>query len=93
MAYFVVNRDKSEWVFEMRPKKDVAQGVWYVEEGIHFVELPEGSIKRLTGRSLTFEDEIVFYFFRSLPKIEECFNFKELFTMIIDKIYGVVSCR
>ncbi len=93
MAYFVVNRDNSEWVYEMRPKKDVIKGVWYAEEGIHFVELPEGSIKRLIGRSLTFEDEIVFYFFRNLPKIEKCFSFKELFTMIIDKIYGMVSCR
>jgi hypothetical protein len=89
MAYFVVDKfgDGTEWAFEMRPVR-MANGRCTAEPHTNFVELPKGSIKRLTGQDLTFEDEAIFYWI-SLPTIEHCFSFKELFVMFLKKIFKI----
>lgn len=56
MAWLVLDdRDNSEWVFEYKPER--ASDFWY-DTG-DCVELPKGSIKKLIGRDLTWDDDPV----------------------------------
>lgn len=56
MAWLVVDeRDNSEWIYEYKPER--ASSFWY-DIG-ECVKLPKGSIKKLIGRELTWNDEPV----------------------------------
>ena len=58
MAYLCVNPDGEELIFSDLPKR----GKWYWEYNWSndvCVELPHGSIAKLIGRELTWEDEPV----------------------------------
>lgn len=57
MAYVAVDKDGSEWVREKYPVRDIDDEFW-LSDG-DSVELPKGSIKKLIGRTLTWEDEPV----------------------------------
>lgn len=58
MAWVVKDgRDNSEWIFEHKPERSVENGFWW--DASDCVELPQGSIKKLIGRDLTWEDEPV----------------------------------
>lgn len=57
MAYVVVDKEKREWIFNAFPEKLIEFGYWTSDED--FIELPKGSIKKLIGRTLTWEDEPV----------------------------------
>jgi len=66
MAYLAVDSDtgysQSEYIFDRLPYR--GSRYWHVpddSDGGNKVELPRGSIKRLIGRELTWEDE-PFYF-------------------------------
>lgn len=50
-------RDNSEWIFEYEPKRLVTIGIWWDHR--ECIELPQGSIKKLIGRDLTWEDDPV----------------------------------
>ena len=56
MSFVAVDKDGSEWVFEINPtrRKDVE---WY--SNLWFIELPQGSIDKLIGRRMTWDDEPV----------------------------------
>lgn len=61
MAYLAVDKDGSELIFMNEPERDRRTGWWYdsdedteCEGGIG---LPKGSIKKLTGKTLTWNDE------------------------------------
>ena len=61
MAWLAVSRDGSEWVFMFEPERVDGIDNWYdvgscCEDG---VELPKGSIEKLTGKTLTWDDEPV----------------------------------
>jgi len=57
MAYVAVDEDKMEHIFEYPPfrKKDY----WYFNGMDGVIELPKGSIEKLIGKKLTWEDEPV----------------------------------
>lgn len=55
MAYLAVDKDGDEWVYEEYPERHYS--VW--DSYTHRVELPKGSIAKLIGRELTWEDEPV----------------------------------
>lgn len=56
MAWLVKDgRDNTEWIFEYKPER--ASDFWY-DTG-DCVELPKGSIKKLIGRDLTWDDDPV----------------------------------
>ena len=58
MAWVAVDENKSEWIFEEEPTQE--NGIWMKESWENeCVRLPKGSIKKLIGRELTWEDKPV----------------------------------
>ena len=59
MAFVCVDKDGQEVIFSKRPIR--FRSVWTTEIGgaLDYVELPLGSIAKLIGRGLTWEDEPV----------------------------------
>lgn len=55
MAWLAVDKDGSEWITTDKPYR--FDDVWY--EDYEQVKLSKGSIQKLIGRSLTWEDEPV----------------------------------
>ncbi len=53
--YLAVHRDGEELVFEQTPFRDEKTYSW--EDGGIFLILPKGTIKKLIGKELTWEDE------------------------------------
>ena len=58
MAWLAVdNKTYTECVFQCKPER--ASNFWYDAAGGSCIELPKGSIKKLIGRYLTWEDDPV----------------------------------
>ena len=57
MAWVAVNKNGEEVIFEFEPERK--QDLFWVEYIGDFLYLPKGSIKKLIGRDLTWEDEPV----------------------------------
>ena len=58
MAWLVKDgRDNTEWVFEFEPERAKTSDFWHSLG--ECVELPKGTIKKLIGRELTWEDDPV----------------------------------
>lgn len=62
ITYFAVDSDGTEVCFNEKPvRKHDHLDIWYVPEDIYNdtnnVCLPKGTIKKLTGKQLTWEDE------------------------------------
>ncbi len=53
MAWVAVDESDAEYIYESKPHRE--EDAWF--EHSDFVELPKGSIKKLIGRELTWEDE------------------------------------
>lgn len=53
MAWLAVDGNGEEYVYESKPKR---YGAFFVPYGEH-IKLPEGSIEKLIGRKLTWDDE------------------------------------
>lgn len=64
MAWISVDRDGRERIYMQKPKR-FAHCVWappydvYANRFYDFIELPKGSIKKLIGRELSWEDDCV----------------------------------
>ncbi len=64
MAWLVVERDKSEWIFKKKPFRNGNDDYSYWGNidscyNRNYMELPKGSIKKLIGKELTWNDEPV----------------------------------
>ena len=57
MAWVCCDEDKNEFILELKPTPN--NGEWLRIPGTHYVSLPHGSIKKLIGRELKWEDEPV----------------------------------
>lgn len=61
MAYLCVDKDGTELIFKEKPYSDNYGSFWscsyYVTRDNFAIELPHGSIAKLIGRELTWEDE------------------------------------
>ena len=58
MAWLVVDKDSSEWIFDVKPQRKHYE--WDIRQVYNmYVELSQSSIKKLIGRELTWEDEPV----------------------------------
>ena len=55
MAFVAVDKNGEEWVYEQNPAK--CEIYWYSFDDK--VELPSGTIKKLIGRDLSWDDEPV----------------------------------
>lgn len=59
MAYLAVDKDGKEQVFQQKPYWNTKYESWFRESRSENerVVLPKGSIQKLIGRTLTYEDE------------------------------------
>lgn len=57
MAWLAVDKNGWEFIYRDKPCRQF-NTYWYAGED-HFVELPEGSIKKLIGKELSWGDEPV----------------------------------
>lgn len=55
MAWLAVDKNGSEFIYDEFPKRD--EEVW--DTKFSYIPLPQGSIKKLIGRDLIWEDEPV----------------------------------
>ena len=61
MVYLAVDRDGTESIFDSEPQRG-NDGYWQcIDWAGTFIELPKGTIKKLTGKDLTFEMGYVSY--------------------------------
>lgn len=63
MAYLAVDKKGVEMLFTDEPRPDRETGQWRLGAGIrsNFVILPAGTISKLIGRNLTWEDRPVVF--------------------------------
>lgn len=59
MAWLAVDKDGTECIFNAMPVFDESDGAFKVSLFYAKIKLPSGSIKKLIGRELTWEDEPV----------------------------------
>lgn len=65
MAWVAVDKDNTEWLYKNKPLRkstmfySISQGEWGEEIEENGIELPKGSIIKLIGRDLRWEDEPV----------------------------------
>ncbi len=63
MAWVCVNKDGSERIFALKPHRGIYNSYWFdVSEGSfqdESIDIPKGSIKKLIGRELNWDDEPV----------------------------------
>ena len=60
MAYVAIDQNGSEIVYECKPIRTEITHEWELEDYDHdYVRLPKGSIEKLIGHKLTWEDEPV----------------------------------
>lgn len=59
MAWLAVDEDGKEIVYSCKPEKSEEFGKHLIYFGNHYVVLPQGSIKKLIRRELTWDDEPV----------------------------------
>ncbi len=57
MAYLCVDGSGYEWIFEFRPIRKMFGLKWSGGECNNFNLLPKGSIAKLIGKELTWDDE------------------------------------
>ncbi len=57
MAYLAVDRDGAEYIYYNKPFKECDE--YWCDNIPWDIQLPEGSIKKLIGRELTWDDEPV----------------------------------
>lgn len=56
MAWVAVDgRDGTEWIYKYKPEREGESGYWW--HGGECIGLPQGSIKKLIGRDLTWEED------------------------------------
>ena len=62
MAWVATDKDRGEFIFNDRPLRREAMGEWWADSESatgDMVLLPDGTIEKLIGRQLTWEDEPV----------------------------------
>ena len=61
MAFVAKDKNGLEYIFSVRPKRDESRREWVTSDPYlnDVIQLPEGSIAKLIGRELTWEDEPV----------------------------------
>lgn len=59
MAWLAVDEDGKEKIYSCKPEKSEEFGTYLVYLDNHYVVLPQGSIKKLIRRKLTWDDEPV----------------------------------
>lgn len=58
MAFVATDKNGDEYVFSIKPERFSNTGIWYISD-FDLCKLPSGTIKKLIGRDLSFDDEPV----------------------------------
>lgn len=58
MSYVTVGKNRDEYICEEKPQRQSTKDICWYGFGV-FVDIPKGSIKKLIGHELTWEDEPV----------------------------------
>lgn len=58
MAFVAKDKNGEEWVYDVKPERYSDNNIWYAANS-NFCDLPSGTIKKLIGRDLTFDDDPV----------------------------------
>lgn len=72
MTWVAVNKDGTEWIFDIVPPiKDKKQGKWVINEDFNCLHpsciyIPKGSIKKLIGKNITWSHQPVELVFEEL---------------------------
>lgn len=59
MAWLAVDKDGTEAIYSHKPARFDSQGQWARMVNTHRIELPSGSIEKLIGRRLKWENKAV----------------------------------
>lgn len=60
MAWLAVDKDGTECLFTIKPQKNIKDMMWCIKApDAAAVELPEGTIKQLINKNITWENEPV----------------------------------
>ena len=60
MVWLAVDKDRSEWIFNKKLIRSSCDYFWIkTDSEWDMIRLPVGSIEKLIGRKLTWEDELV----------------------------------
>lgn len=59
MAWLAVDKDGAEWIFETKPIRNVNVFYLFGDDSENLLELPNGTIEKIIGRKITWEDEPV----------------------------------
>jgi len=60
MAWVAVDQDGDEYIYSKEPRRRTNRTYWIVEgNGANMIQLPSGTIEKLTGRTITWDDEPV----------------------------------
>lgn len=59
MAFVATDKDGAEWIYTNKPFREYDELWVQSDEASDCFELPKGSIRKLIGRELTWEDEPV----------------------------------
>lgn len=59
MAFVATDKDGSEWIYKEKPFRENDKRWFPSDEAHDCFDLPKGSIRKLIGRELTFEDKPV----------------------------------
>lgn len=61
MAYVAVDPNGEEWIYEDEPIRYIEYSKWYPEiiSSCRYIQIPKGTIEKLIGKKLTWEDEPV----------------------------------
>ena len=61
MAWVATDKNGDEFIYGVRPYRRECLGEWWPDEALDddLIDLPDGTIEKLIGRQLTWEDEPV----------------------------------
>ena len=74
MSFVAVNKNGDEYIFPDIPSRDNKYGIWLYETSVESeivdisIELPKGSIKALTCRDISWDDEPINLFIKGSCK-------------------------
>jgi hypothetical protein len=57
--YLAVDQNGMEGIYHIKPVRDSVSGGWWgkLNRVVHWIELPPGTIEKLIGKAMTWEDE------------------------------------
>ena len=92
MSHIAVDKNNDEWIFDGIPKRQ--NNEWYPNPIVdEYISLPKGSIEKLIGKKLTWEDEPVELKEEKLTQSTSCNGCKYDNDSLSDALNNCESCK